>query len=294
MDAAGSANRRTSRRALSRSRRLLYDSSLPCRTLAVARFGPRRRRARRRRRPAGAGSRRSGEPGRSGKLEVERRREGSIGVGLGASRRDPARSSRRSPGRSAPVWRTPARARRVRADFERRPAGASGTARSGMRRTGRGRSGRRRARGSWPRPGSGSGRRCRCSRRPPRRSTPGLATVASNGYRLTTTRSIGSIPWAPSVARSSGTSRRARMPPWSFGVERLDPAAEDLGLAGVGRDLDDLEPGLGQGRAVPPLASRSTPRRPGHGPGRSGRACRRRSAGPGGSERWQSPWCDSP
>ena len=38
--AAGSAKRRTSRRALSRSSRLLYDSSLPCRTFAVARFGP--------------------------------------------------------------------------------------------------------------------------------------------------------------------------------------------------------------------------------------------------------------
>ena len=34
-----------------------------------------------------------------------------------------------------------------------------------------------------------------------------------------------------------------------LGVERLDPAAEDLGLAGVVGDLGHLEPGLGQRRA---------------------------------------------
>ena len=34
-----------------------------------------------------------------------------------------------------------------------------------------------------------------------------------------------------------------------LGVERLDPAAEDLGLAGVGRDLGHLQAGLDQCRA---------------------------------------------
>ena len=45
-----------------------------------------------------------------------------------------------------------------------------------------------------------------------------------------------------------------------LGMERLDPAAEDLGLAGVGRDLGDVQPGLAaRAVRVPPLASRWTP-----------------------------------
>ena len=84
MHAAGSANWRISRRALSRSSRLLYESSLPCRTVAVARFGPRVR-APRRRRPAGAGSRRTGAADRSVKRGQGRAGNGSAGR---ASRRE--------------------------------------------------------------------------------------------------------------------------------------------------------------------------------------------------------------
>ena len=50
------------------------------------------------------------------------------------------------------------------------------------------------------------------------------------------------------------------MPPWISGMERLDPAAQDLGLAGVVRDLGDLEPGRGQGRARAAAGQQVDPR----------------------------------
>ena len=62
MHAAGSANWRTNRKALSRSSRLLYESSLPCRSRAVARFGPLVR-ARRRTPPADEGFRHTAAAG---------------------------------------------------------------------------------------------------------------------------------------------------------------------------------------------------------------------------------------
>ena len=49
------------------------------------------------------------------------------------------------------------------------------------------------------------------------RSTPGLATVSSKGYRFTTTRSMSSIAFSAAWARCPGLSRRARSPPWIFG-----------------------------------------------------------------------------
>ncbi len=70
----------------------------------------------------------------------------------------------------------------------------------------------RQNRGSSRRHGSARGRRYRCSRRS-HRTSASLATVASNGYRLTTTRSIGAIPCSRICSRCSATSRRARIPP---------------------------------------------------------------------------------
>jgi len=42
-------------------------------------------------------------------------------------------------------------------------------------------------------------------------------TVARKGYRLTTTASMAPMPCSSRAARCSGTSRRARMPPWTPG-----------------------------------------------------------------------------
>ena len=50
---------------------------------------------------------------------------------------------------------------------------------------------------------------------------PGLATVASNGYRLTTSKSIVAMPCACNASICSGTSRRASKPPCTLGCKVL-------------------------------------------------------------------------
>ena len=49
------------------------------------------------------------------------------------------------------------------------------------------------------------------------RVQPGLATVSSNGYRFTTSRSIVAMLCVCNAAICAGTSRRASKPPWILG-----------------------------------------------------------------------------
>jgi len=49
------------------------------------------------------------------------------------------------------------------------------------------------------------------------RDTPSFATVASNGYRLITTRSMSQMPCSAIAVTWLGSSRSARIPPWTLG-----------------------------------------------------------------------------
>ena len=55
------------------------------------------------------------------------------------------------------------------------------------------------------------------------------------------------MPAAASASRWSARRRSASRPPWTRGMERLDPAVEHLREAGDRRDVRDREPGLAQG-----------------------------------------------
>ena len=74
------------------------------------------------------------------------------------------------------------------------------------------------------------------------------ATVRSNGYRFAQTRSIVSIPSRSSVSAWSGSSRTASSAGVQARVERLDPAAEDLGGAGQVLDHAHLDAPIAQRR----------------------------------------------
>ena len=103
------------------------------------------------------------------------------------------------------------------------------------------------------------GRRCRCSRRRPRTCSRACAIVAANGYRLTTTRSIASMPCSRMTA--SSVPRRPSRPPWIFGCSVLTrpsmisgkPVTADTSIASMPSPRSSL--------AVPPVEMICTPRR---------------------------------
>ena len=72
---------------------------------------------------------------------------------------------------------------------------------------------------------------------------PALATVASNGYRLTTSRSMVSMPWACKCRHVLGQVAARQQAAMHLGVQRLDAAVEHFGKAG---DLGHL----GHGQAL--------------------------------------------
>ena len=90
-----------------------------------------------------------------------------------------------------------------------------------------------RSRGSSPRCAASRGRRCRCSRSPPRNATPGFATVSSKGYRFTTTRSMSSIPFCSGLGEMLGLVAPGQEPAMDLRVERLHPPLHDLREARV-------------------------------------------------------------
>ena len=120
----------------------------------------------------------------------------------------------------------------------------------------------------------------------PPTSISSMDGLARNGYRLQTTRPIGSMPWAARSAAWAGLARSARMPPWRRGWRVLTRPPSISGAPGHRLDGGVRDAGIGQGRGRPAAGDQLVPelgqaaRR-----SRSDRSCRTRTAGPssGGS-----------
>ena len=80
-----------------------------------------------------------------------------------------------------------------------------------------------------------------------------------NGYRFTTTRSIGSMPYCSRSARCSGSSRSARMPPWTFGWRVTTRCPRMAGNPVRSAVSVTARSASRRAAAVPPLDSNSTP-----------------------------------
>ena len=83
--------------------------------------------------------------------------------------------------------------------------------------------------------------------------TCGFATVASNGYRFTTTRSIRSMPAFAACARCSGLSRRHSRPPWIFGCSVFTRPSIISGKPVCWLTSVTGSPRSARSRAVPPV-----------------------------------------
>ncbi len=81
-----------------------------------------------------------------------------------------------------------------------------------------------------------------------------------NGYRLLTTRSIASIPWASRSARWLGSSRSARIPPWILGCRVLTRPPSISGDPVTSATERWAIPASASAAAVLPLATSSQPR----------------------------------
>ena len=112
--------------------------------------------------------------------------------------------------------------------------------------------------GSSPTPGSSPGRRCRSARRTSSNDAP-AATVSRNGYRLTTTRSNGSMPRSASCCTCAGNRVSASSPPWIAGCRVLtrpsrhsgNPVTCSTGVTG--------SPASAIALAEPPVETSATP-----------------------------------
>ena len=141
-------------------------------------------------------------------------------VGLAPARREILAGARREPGRDRRVVAGRARERLRRRALCASPTTAGRRTRAARRapaRSLRGPRPRRRTRCSWRRRGSSSDRRCRCSRSTSSSEASPRATVCSNGYRFTHTRSTCSIPCSLAARRCSSSSRRASSPAYRRG-----------------------------------------------------------------------------
>src|SRR5665811_1733554 len=89
---------------------------------------------------------------------------------------------------------------------------------------------------------------------------PRRSATSSNGYRFTTTRSMGSMPSSWMAFRCSWLCRSARMPPWIAGCSVFtrpsmisgNPVTSDTGVTGIPTSLRNLN--------VPPVEMSSMPR----------------------------------
>jgi hypothetical protein len=70
---------------------------------------------------------------------------------------------------------------------------------------------------------------------------------------------MGGRPSFRHVSTSAGLARRMEDAAVDLGMQGLDPAVEDFGVAGEGGDVDDGQAGVAQGGAVPPVERSSTP-----------------------------------
>ena len=99
---------------------------------------------------------------------------------------------------------------------------------------------RRRARrgSSWRRRAPGSGHRCRSPRRGRQMRVAGFCAALAKGYRFTTTRSTGVMPWRASGLEVVGPGTPRQDAGVDRRVERLDPAVHHLGKS---RDVGDAD-----------------------------------------------------
>ncbi len=88
----------------------------------------------------------------------------------------------------------------------------------------------------------------------------GLAAARTNGYRLTTTRSIGWMPCLSMATRSSGRDLRARIPPWIAGCRVLTLPSSISGNPVTSDTLVTRSPSRASAPAVPPVETSSIPR----------------------------------
>ena len=84
---------------------------------------------------------------------------------------------------------------------------------------------------------------------------PGLATVASNGYKLTTSTSIVSMLCSCNAAICSGTSRRANKPPCTRGCRVLTRPSSISGKPVICATSVTGSPASASNLAVPPVES---------------------------------------
>ena len=75
----------------------------------------------------------------------------------------------------------------------------------------------------------------------------GFCAALANGYRLTTTRSTGVMPWRGDRREVVGPVTPGEDAAVDGRVQRLDPAVHHLGKAGDVGDVDDRQPGVGEG-----------------------------------------------
>ncbi len=80
-----------------------------------------------------------------------------------------------------------------------------------------------------------------------------------NGYRLQTTRSMASIPFASKSAKCSGLDRSARIPPWIFGWSVLTRPPSISGEPVTVATSWCATPASPSAAAVLPLATSSQP-----------------------------------
>src|SRR5262245_8596767 len=86
------------------------------------------------------------------------------------------------------------------------------------------------------------------------------ATVRANGYRLITSRSIGSMPCAVIAAMCSGRSRRASRAPWMRGCSVLTRPSSISGKPVTCATSVTGSPASASSLAVPPVDTSATPR----------------------------------
>ena len=96
----------------------------------------------------------------------------------------------------------------------------------------------------------------------PSNGVSGFSAALPNGYRLTTTRSIGWIPCARIASRSSGRLRRARIPPNIAGWRVLTRPSIISGKPVTSETFTTGSPAVAIAFAVPPVEINSTPGRP--------------------------------
>ena len=88
---------------------------------------------------------------------------------------------------------------------------------------------------------------------------PGLATVASNGYRFTTSMSMVPMPCSASAAMCAGTSRRASRPPCTLGCSVFTRPSSISGNCVTSATSVTGRPASCSSLAVPPVDSRLKP-----------------------------------